>query len=76
MRIQKQGFEYSLVRFIVVVNCIGQEPRSCHYWRYVEGCTVGDDDLLFVPRQKISELVSEESAHVFDFEGSSIEAPA
>ena len=38
-------------------------------------CTAGETDLLYVPCQEIRELVSEESAYIFDFDGSSIEAP-
>ena len=35
----------------------------------------GETDLLYIPRQEIRELVAEESAYFFDFDGSSIEAP-
>ena len=31
--------------------------------------------ICFISRQEIRELVAEESAYVFDFDGSSIEAP-
>ena len=36
----------------------------------------GETDLLYLPRQEIRELVAEESAYIFEFEGRSIEAPA
>ena len=35
----------------------------------------GDTDLLYIPRQEIRELVAEEAAYIFNFDGSSIEAP-
>ncbi len=35
----------------------------------------GETDLLCILRQEIRELVAEESAYIFDFDGSSIEAP-
>ena len=35
----------------------------------------GETDLLYIPRQEIRELVAEESAYIFEFDGSSIEAP-
>ena len=35
----------------------------------------GETDLLYIPRQEIRELVAEESAYIFDFDGSSIKAP-
>ena len=41
-----------------------------------EACTAGESELLYIPRQEIRELVAEESAYIFDFDGSSIEAPA
>ena len=41
-----------------------------------QSCTDGETDLLYTPRQEIRELVAEESAYIFDFDGSSsIEAP-
>ena len=40
-----------------------------------EACMAGETELLYIPRQEIRELVSEEAAYIFDFDGSSIEAP-
>ena len=48
---------------------------ACYYCRHAEACTAGETDLLYVPRQEKRELVAEESAYIFDFDGSSIEAP-
>ena len=58
---------------IVGKPCFG---NSCYYCRHAEACTAGETDLLYIPRQEISELVAEESACIFDFDGSSIETPA
>ena len=63
---------------------IEQDPRSrehCfgyayYYCRHIEACTACETDLLYIPRQEIRELVAEESAYIFDFDGSSIEAPS
>ncbi|WP_250396787.1 hypothetical protein [Synechococcus sp. MU1651] len=46
-----------------------------YYCRHAESCIAGETDLLYIPRQEIRELVAEESAYIFDFDGSSIEAP-
>ena len=62
---------------------IEQDPRarkpcfgySCYYCRHAEACMAGETELLYIPRQEIRELVSEEAAYIFDFDGSSIEAP-
>ena len=62
---------------------VEQDPRSrkpcfsyaCYYCRHAEACTAGETDLLFLPRQGIRELVSEDAAYIFDFDGSSIKAP-
>ena len=35
----------------------------------------GETYLLYVPSQEIRELVAEESAFIFDFDGSSIDNP-
>ena len=35
----------------------------------------GETDSLYIPRQEIRELVAEESAYIFDFDGSSIDGP-
>ena len=48
---------------------------ACYYCQHSEACTAGGE-LLYIPRQEIRELVAEESAYIFDFDGSSIEAPA
>ena len=54
--------------------------KSCfsyafYYCRHAEACMAGETELLYIPRQEIRELVSEEAAYIFDFDGSSIEAP-
>ena len=47
---------------------------ACYYCRHAEACTAGKTDLLYLPRKEIRGLVVEESAYIFDFDGSSIEA--
>ena len=62
---------------------IEQDPRvskscfgyACYYCRHAQACSAGETDLLYIPRPEIRELVAEESAYIFDFDGSSIEAP-
>ena len=61
---------------------IDHDPRArkpcfgyaCYYCRHAEACTAGETDLLYIPARRY-ELVAEESAYIFDFDGSSIEAP-
>ena len=62
---------------------IEQDPRACksclgyacYYCRHAESCMARETDLLYIPRQEIRELVAEEAAYIFNFDGSSIEAP-
>ena len=83
MQIQKQRFCCRLVRSLMDEHGIEQDPRArkpcfgyaCYYCRHAESCMAGETDLLYIPRQEIRELVAEESAYIFDFDGSSIEAP-
>ena len=83
IQIQKQRFCCRLVRSLMDEHGIEQDPRArkpCfgyarYYFRHAEACTHGDTDLLYIPCQEIRELVAEESAYIFDFDGSSIEAP-
>ena len=84
MQIQKQRFCCRLVRSLMEDHGIEQDPRArkpcfgyaCYCCRHAEACTDSETDLLYIPRQEIRELVAEESAYIFDFDGSSIEAPA
>ena len=84
MQIQKQHFCCRLVRSLMEEHGIEQYPRvskpcygyACYYCRHAQACTAGKTDLLYVPRQEIRELVAEESAYIFEFDGISIEAPA
>ena len=84
MQIQKQHFCCRLVRSLMEEHGIAQDPRvskpcfgyACYYCQHSEACTAGESELLYIPRQEIRELVAEESAYIFDFDGSSIEAPA
>ena len=83
MEIQKQHFCCRLVRSLMQEYGIEQDPRvskpcfgyACYYCRHEKSCRAGETDLLYIPRQEIRELVTEESAYIFDFDGSSIEAP-
>ena len=83
MEIQKQHFCCRLVRSLMQENGIGQDPRAnkpcfgyaCYYCRHQQACQAGETDLLYIPRQEIREMVTEESSYIFDFDGSSIEAP-
>ena len=83
MQIQKQRFCCRLVRSLMDEHGIEQDPRArklcfgyaCYYCRHAESCMAGETDLLYIPRQEIRELVAEESAYIFDFDGSSIEVP-
>ena len=83
MQIQKQRFCCRLVRSLMDEHGIEQDPRvskscfgyACYYCRHAEACMAGETELLYIPRQEIRELVSEEAAYIFDFDGSSIEAP-
>ena len=83
MQIQKERFCCRLVRSLTGEHGNEQAPRArmpcfgyaCFYCRHAESCRAGETDLLYVPRQEIRELVTEESAFIFDFDGSSIEAP-
>ena len=84
MQIQKQHFCCRLVRSLMEEHGIEQDPRvskpcygyACYYCRHANACMAGETDLLYVPRQEIRELVAEESAYIFEFDGSSIEVPA
>ena len=84
MQIQKQHFCCRLVRSLMEEHGIEQDPRvskpcygyACYYCNHAEACMAGETDLLYVPRHEIRELVAEESAYIFEFDGSSIEAPA
>ena len=84
MQIQKQRFCCRLVRSLMEEHGIDQDPRAskscygyaCYYCSHADACMAGETDLLYIPRQEIRELVAEESAYIFDFDGSSIEAPA
>ena len=84
MQIQKQYFCCRLVRSLMEEHGIEQDPRvskpcygyACYYCSHADPCMAGETDLLYVPRQEIRELVAEESAYIFEFDGSSIEAPA
>ena len=84
MQIQKQHFCCRLVRSLMEEHGIEQDPRvskpcygyACYYCSHADSCMAGETDLLYVPRQEIRELVAEESAYIFEFDGSSIEAPA
>ena len=81
MQIQKQRFCCRLVRSLMDQHAIKQDPRAtkpcfgyaCYYCSHADACISGDTDLLYIPRQEIRELVTEESAFIFDFDGSSIE---
>ena len=83
MQIQKQHFCCRLVRSLMEEHGIEQDPRvskpcygyACYYCSHADACMAGETDLLYVPRQEIRELVAEESAYIFEFDGSSIEAP-
>ena len=83
MQIHKQRFCCRLVRSLMEEHGIEQVLRArkpcfgyaCYYSRHAEACTAGETDLLYFPRQEICELVTKESAYIFDFDGSSIEAP-
>ena len=83
MQIQKQRFCCRLVRSLMAEHGIEQDPRvskpcygyACYYCSHAEACTAGETDLLYIPRQEIRELVAEESAFIFDFDGSSIDNP-
>ena len=83
MEIQKQFFCCRLVRALMQEHGIERDPRvnkacfgyACYYCRHEKACRAGETDLLYIPRQEIRELVTEESAYIFDFDGSSIEAP-
>ena len=84
MQIQKQHFCCRLVRSLMEEHGIEQDPRvskpcygyACYYCSHADACMASETDLLYVPRQEIRELVAEESAYIFEFDGSSIEAPA
>ena len=62
---------------------VDQDPRakkpcagySCYYCRHAEACKDGETDLLFIPRQELREMVTEECSYILNFDGSSIEAP-
>ena len=83
MQMQKQRFRCRLVRSLMDEHGIEQDPRArkpccgyaCYNCRHAEACMAGETDLLYIPRQEIRGLVAEESAYIFDFDGSSIEAP-
>ena len=49
---------------------------ACYYRSHADACMASETDLLYVSRQEIREHVAEESAYIFEFDGSSIEAPA
>lgn len=83
MEIQKQHFFCRIVRSLMEEHGVRQDPRvkkpcagySCYYCRHVEACKAGETSLLFIPRHELREMVTEESAYILDFDGSSIEPP-
>ena len=82
MEIQKQHSFCRIVRSLMDEHGVDQDPRakkpcsgySCYYCRHLEACKDGETDLLFIPRRELREMVTEESAYILDFDGSSIEA--
>ena len=62
----KTSERVSLVLAMPVITAAMQRPA----------CTTGVTDWLCIPHQEIRKLVAEESAYIFNFYGSSIEAPA
>tara|TARA_B100002051_G_scaffold9796_1_gene8337 strand:- start:245 stop:694 length:450 start_codon:yes stop_codon:yes gene_type:complete len=83
MEIQKQHNFCRIVRSLMEEHGVGQDPRakkpcagySCYYCRHAKACKEGETDLLFIPRQELREMVTEECTYILDFDGSSIEAP-
>ena len=83
MEIQKQHNFCRIVRSLMEEHGVGQDPRakkpcagySCYYCRHAQACKDGETDLLFIPRQELREMVTEECTYILDFDGSSIEAP-
>ena len=84
MEIQKQHSFCRIVRSLMEEHGVDQDPRakkpcsrySGYYCRHLEACKDGETDLLFIPRRELREMVTEESAYILDFDGSSIEAPS
>ena len=62
---------------------VEQDPRvrepcfayPLYYLILPEFCTTVDTQLLYIARRVKRELVAEESAYIFDFDGSIIKAP-
>ena len=83
MEIQKQHNFCRIVRSLMEEHGVDQDPRakkpcagySCYYCRHAEACKDGETDLLFIPRQELREMVTEECSYILNFDGSSIEAP-
>ena len=83
MEIQKQHNFCRIVRSLMEEHGVGQDLRakkpcagySCYYCRHSEACKDGETDLLFIPRQELREMVTEECTYILDFDGSSIESP-
>ena len=83
MEIQKQHNFCRIVRSLMEEHGVDQDPRakkpcagySCYYCRHAEACKGGETDLLFIPRQELREMVTEECSYILNFDGSSIEAP-
>ena len=83
MEIQKQHNFCRIVRSLMEEHGVCQDPRakkpcagySCYYCCHAEACEDGETDLLFIPRQELREMVTEECTYILDFDGSSIEAP-
>ena len=83
MQIQKQRFCCRLVRSLMEEHGVEQDPRvhkpcfgyACYYSQHADACAAGETELLYIPRQEIRELVTEESAYIFEFDGTSIAAP-
>ena len=84
MQIQKQRFCFRLVRSLMEEHGVEQDPRTskpcfsyaCYYCQHANACAAGETELLYLPRQEIRELVTEVSSYIFDFDGTSIEAPS
>ena len=83
MEIQKQHNFCRIVRSLMEEHGVAQDPRakkpcagySCFYCRHAEACKDGETDLLFIPRQELREMVTEECSYILNFDGSSVEAP-
>ena len=80
VQIYKQHFCCRSVRHWLKRHNLELDPRhnkacygyACYYCKHAEACKAGETDLLYIPQEDITEMVTDEAKYIFDFDGSSL----